>query len=159
MEKIKEKLLFILIGAAALAADQVSKACIQSLMASRGDSEIFLIRGFLSIIHSFNTGIAFGMFKGLPSFYLYLPILLIVVMLAIFLRLGRGRTVSLIGLGMMLGGALGNLVDRIRLGRVFDFIDVYVGNAHWPTFNAADAFIVIGVFLFAIAMLRGERNA
>ena len=157
--KIKEKLICLLIAASAIAIDQVSKHAVRGIMESREGSEIIVIKGFLSIIHSYNTGIAFGLFKGAPSFYLYLPIVIVVLMLVFFLRLGREQIVSLIGLGLMLGGALGNLIDRFISGRVYDFIDAYISSAHWPTFNAADTFIVIGVFVFAIAMLRGEHDA
>jgi signal peptidase II len=159
MKKIKEKILFLFVGLAALVVDQVSKSVVKGVMASRNGEEIAVIKGFFSIVHSYNTGVAFGLFEGVPYLFLYLPIVLVVLMIVLFFKLGQGWVLSAIGLGFMLGGALGNLIDRILAGKVFDFLEVYIGAAHWPTFNAADSFIVVGVFLFSIAMLRGESDA
>ncbi|HOO55382.1 MAG TPA: signal peptidase II [bacterium] len=157
VKKNKSKIFFVAVTVCALIIDRVSKFYVSGIMQSRSGREIELIPGFLSIIDSYNTGIAFGLMKGISYVYIYLPVVLVLVAVVLILR--RGEKTGVFGppgLGMMLGGAIGNLVDRVRFGRVYDFIDAYVGALHWPTFNAADSFIVIGVFLFAFAVFRGE---
>jgi len=160
MKKHIDKLLCLLICAVAIGADQLAKSAVRAMMDARGGEDFVLIPGFLSIIKSFNQGVAFGMFQGIRVYFLLVPIGIAILILFFFLKEGmRGRVLSVIGLGLMLGGAFGNLIDRVRLGYVFDFILAYHGKYSWPTFNVADAFIVVGFFLFAIVMfLGGEQD-
>jgi len=159
MAKHKEKILAAAVCAAAIAADQISKFAVRGLMESRNGVELTLIPGMLSFINSFNQGIAFGMFQGIRVWFLLLPIAMAIFILFFYLKEGvKGRMLGAAGLGLMLGGAFGNLIDRVRLGYVFDFVEAYYKSYHWPTFNTADALIVIGFFLFAIVMFVGTGS-
>ena len=127
-------------------------------MDSRANEPITIIPGLLDIESSFNTGVAFGLFSELSPVMLFVPtILVIAVLIYVFFRLEMNfyRAVSI---SLIAGGAIGNAVDRISAGKVYDFIDVYIGNYHWPTFNAADCFIVAGVILILIEQLREVKN-
>ena len=121
-----------------------------------------VIPGFFDIVHSENRGVAFGLFNdgtnwstGLLSLFALIAVLVIAALLWNGARLDR---LSLAGLALILGGAAGNLFDRIAWGRVTDFLEFYVGNYHWPTFNVADSAIVIGSGLLLIELLRAKRQ-
>ena len=106
-----------------------------------------------------NSGIAFGLGAGLPFPYYVFSIAAVLAILVLFLRgrvHGTGRRVAL---ALILGGALGNLVDRLTTGLVVDFIDVGWGRWHWPVFNVADSAVSIGVVLFALTWPRHEAPA
>jgi signal peptidase II len=155
VKKHKDKLFCLLICVAAIVADQITKSAVRSMMDARGGQDLVLIPGFLSIIQSYNQGIAFGMFQGIRFYILFIPIMAAVFVLFFVVKEGmRDRWMSIIGLGMLLGGAIGNMVDRMRVGQVFDFIKAYHGNLQWPTFNVADSFILVGFVLFAFVMFR-----
>lgn len=96
---------------------------------------------------SYNTGAAFGIFAGGGLFLLLVGGVMIAVLLATLTRalLDRSGTPTFMPVGMMLGGAIANFLDRFPDGRVTDFLDVGVGAARWPTFNLADSFIVVGM--------------
>ena len=109
-----------------------------------------------------NKGAAWGLFRDLPEtwripFFVIIGAVALVVIL-LFFRSARGQKVLSVGLTCILGGALGNLSDRVRLGYVVDFIDWYYGDWHWPTFNVADVAISVGVGLLLVDMVihRGE---
>ncbi len=156
MKRYADKIICMMICAAAIGIDQFTKSAVRALMESRQGEELVVIPGFLSLISSFNQGIAFGLFQGVRIYLLFIPVIVAIVILFFFIKENtQGKMVSVVGLGLMLGGAIGNLIDRIRIGQVFDFIEAYYGKMHWPTFNGADAFILIGFCLFAIAMLSG----
>lgn len=109
-----------------------------------------------------NKGAAWGLFRDLPEtwrvpfFVLIAAVALVVIVM--FFRSARGQRVLSVGLTLILGGAMGNLIDRVRLGYVVDFIDWYYGDWHWPTFNVADIAISVGVGLLLVDMVinRGE---
>ncbi|MFA6448002.1 MAG: signal peptidase II [bacterium] len=160
MRKHADKLLCLLICAVVVGLDQLAKSAVRAMMDARGGDDLVIIPGFLSIINSFNQGIAFGMFQGIRIYVLLIPIAAAVLILFFFLKEGMpGRWASVVGLGMMLGGAFGNMVDRLRFGHVYDFVKAYIGERQWPTFNVADCFIVIGFAVFAIVMFfSGEKD-
>ncbi len=122
-----------------------------------------VIPGFFDIVHSQNRGVAFGLFNDSTSQWrtslLVLFSLAAVALVAVILwgaeRLDR---LSLTGFALILGGAAGNVFDRIVWGRVTDFLDLYVGDYHWPTFNLADTAIVIGCGLLLLEVLRPKRQ-
>ncbi len=122
-----------------------------------------VIPGFFDIVHSQNRGVAFGLFNDSTSQWrtslLVLFSLAAVAIVAVILwgaeRLDR---LSLTGFALILGGAAGNVFDRIVWGRVTDFLDLYVGDYHWPTFNLADTAIVIGCGLLLLEVLRPKRQ-
>ncbi len=141
-----------LIAAAALAADQVAKLAVRSNLAL--DDAVHVV-GPLSIRHIPNSGIAFGLFSRAVPIVIGLTTLAIAWMLVVFARSGARHPVLAPAFGLLAGGSLGNLADRLRLGHVTDFITV----SQWPTFNLADAFITVGVVLLAVAFLLSERSA
>lgn len=103
----------------------------------------------LSFTRSANTGGAFGLLAGQPVILAVVGGIVVVALLFIAPRLAAGSRLALTGTGLVLGGALGNVLDRVRLGHVVDFIDFHF----WPVFNLADTAITVGVGLMAIALL------
>ncbi|MDP2798634.1 MAG: signal peptidase II [Deltaproteobacteria bacterium] len=151
--------LFLAVTFGIFALDQLTKGHIQyhfGLYESRA-----VIPGFFSLTYITNTGVAFGLMSGEPDtwkrlFFLSVTLLAIGFIFYLFGHFrskGRG---AVIALGMILGGAIGNMVDRVRLGKVIDFLDFYIGGCHWPAFNVADAAITCGVLYLALALYRQQ---
>lgn len=138
------------IAVAALAADQLTKGIVSSAL-PLGD-EVH-VAGPLSIHHVQNSGIAFGLFSQSTSVVIALTAIAVAWMLVFFARSGQRHPVLPIALGFVLGGSLANLLDRVRLGHVTDFLDL----RWWPAFNLADTFIVIGVGILFVALLVADR--
>ncbi len=142
---------YLLISAAVLALDQWTKTLVVQRIPLGGGKAI---TPWFSIIHWQNAGGLFGFLDQLPpvwkmTVFLLLPLMGIVLLAVLFVK-ARTRT-ELVLLSAILGGALGNLVDRIRFGSVVDFLDVHwPGGPAWPTFNVADAFLSTGIILFLI---------
>ncbi len=110
-----------------------------------------IIPGFFRLTYSQNTGAAFSIGASWSVwFFLSVSVVAIGVVLYLFFSLRPEEKLSRWGLTFILAGAIGNLVDRVRLGYVVDFLDVYVGRHHWPAFNVADSVILIGAVLYAI---------
>ncbi len=104
---------------------------------------------FFNMVRAWNTGVSFSMFNDMGNlgvWVLSLSSIIIVCFLIYWLYKENNKLIQ-ISLGFIIGGAIGNVIDRIRLGAVFDFLDFYIGNKHWPAFNVADSFICIGAFL------------
>jgi signal peptidase II len=139
------------IALSALVADQVTKEIVVSTL-ERGDS--FHVLGPLSIHHVHNSGIAFGIFSTWAGPVTLLTVVAIFWMVGYFARAGARHPILPIALGFLIGGSLGNLVDRIRLGHVTDFLDL----TYWPAFNLADTFIVSGVAILVAALVLAERR-
>ncbi len=125
-----------------------------------------VINGFFNLVHVKNRGMAFG-FLNRPDLNLGFWVLVSATVMAVFLLLlwfwrmkDAGRWTTL-GLSLILGGAVGNLIDRIRLHEVIDFLDFYVGTWHWPAFNVADAAITVGAFMVGLTLFFSapEKNA
>lgn len=133
------------------AADQVSKAVVRSSLLV-GHSVPF--DGPVRITHTFNTGSAFGLFPDQTLFLILASFVGIGVLLVIYGTHAFQSWPLRLGLGMQLGGAVGNLLDRLRMGHVTDFIDI----GPWPVFNVADAAIVVGLFIIARAFLFPARR-
>ena len=120
-----------------------------------------VIQGFFDLTHVRNTGGAFGMLSGekggLGSF-LFLGVSFLAVGIILFLiqRMKEHEIRLSVALSLVLGGALGNLIDRFRYGEVIDFLDLYVSSFHWPAFNIADASICVGIGLMALELLRRD---
>jgi signal peptidase II len=149
----------LLVAIVVAALDQWSKlAVVQAYRLFEGKA---VIPGFFNIVHVHNTGVAFSMFSGLDPRW-SVPLLAGATLLAVAGVIGylgflpaRGAAPS--ALGLILGGAVGNLVDRVRLGYVIDFLDLYLKRFHWPAFNVADIAISAGVILLALDLLREQR--
>jgi len=115
----------------------------------------------LNIVKVWNKGIAFGLFSKTGVFSTILLIFVTLVVLSIIYIWAKKiyfqnkkDKISLISLGMLLGGGLGNLIDRIFFGKVLDFIDLHVKNLHWPVFNVADIAITLALFLLIFRTLK-----
>lgn len=119
------------------------------------DWAIPVIPGLFDLVHIRNRGAAFGFLNRADiewQFWLFL-IATIIALIAVFLLLKDSRKPSLnVGLGLIVGGALGNLLDRLRYRSVVDFLDFYWQNWHWPAFNVADMGICVGTFITCIAL-------
>jgi signal peptidase II len=139
------------VAVAAIAADQGTK----HLVAGRLDlgDEVAVVGPF-SIHHVENSGIAFGLFSGATPIVIALTAVAVLWMLAFFARSGARHPILPVGLGLVLGGSLSNLVDRVRLGHVTDFLDL----RFWPAFNLADTFIVVGVVVLLAALIAADRE-
>ena len=156
--KLKYRLLLVtFIGLLVL--DQGSKLCVERYVPLHYSREV--IKGILNITHIQNPGAAFGLMADhRQSFYLFTAITLaaIGVLIYYFRRVSeRDRLIS-VALSLIITGAVGNLIDRLRLGAVVDFLDFHYKYWHWPAFNVADAAITIGLSLLAIKLLWGGRK-
>ncbi len=141
--------------------DQVTKHFILENFVLHESLEV--IPGFFNLIFIRNTGAAFGILAGQPALWrqIFFISVVLIAMVAIFImyrKFGRESRLYRIGLGLIAGGAVGNLIDRIRFGSVVDFLDFFVGSYHWPAFNIADSAITIGVGVLLIHSLFFENN-
>jgi signal peptidase II len=139
------------IAVAAIAADQLTKQIVSSAL---GLYESVHIVGPFSIHHVQNSGIAFGLFSDATSIVIVLTALAVAWMVVFFARSGQRHPVLPVALGFVLGGSSSNLVDRVRLGHVTDFLDI----RYWPAFNLADTFIVVGVAILFAALAGADRK-
>lgn len=138
----------------ALATDQISKA-VANTYSDTLSGGIPTMPGF-NLIFLRNEGVTFGMLGGAPWWALSGLALGIIVWLAVLLaRAGSGLDAA--AYGLVIGGALGNVVDRLRIGAVTDFLDVYVGTWHWPAFNLADVAVVVGVGFLLLSEILNLR--
>ena len=135
-------------------ADQVTKLWVDADM--RLYQSIPVIDGFFSLTYVRNTGAAFSILADLPE-QIRVPFFVAVALIGVaavcwFVRLTpRSETLTLVACAFVLGGAVGNAIDRVLYGSVIDFLDVYVGDRHWPAFNVADSFITVGVILLLVS--------
>ncbi len=142
--------------------DQITKAAIRSQLPLHAAKPI--IPGFLDLIHVQNAGVAFGLMNDFAHpqrglFTLALAVAALVGIAYYARQLHRDERLARLGLSLILGGALGNLIDRMRNGFVVDFIDVYWRGWHFWAFNVADAAISVGAALVFLELLRGNRHA
>jgi signal peptidase II len=142
---------FFLILGSVFALDLITKIVIRSKMAW---GEEIAVLPFFSIVHVTNTGIAFGMFQNKNFLFALIGIAVSIGMVLYALRLRKEDPVSALLLAGILGGALGNLYDRLVYGRVTDFLDFYIGRQHWPAFNVADSAICVGAGLLLVLSLK-----
>jgi len=152
---------FLLLSLLVLVADQWSKWMVERHLPLHQPKEV--IPGFLNFTHVQNSGVAFGMFaaNGDSRGTLILTLLGLVALVVVgvyFWRTANEDRLMLTSLALILGGAVGNLLDRIASGSVTDFIDAYLGTYHWHTFNVADSAITIGIFLMAVEILLAGRK-
>lgn len=156
--KSKYSLFFVVI-LPVLILDQVTKIVVDRAMELY--QSIPVIDGLFSITYLRNKGAAFSF---LADFHYRLPFFILISLAAIlviavaFRRLRDDQRLAALSLSLIFAGALGNLIDRVRLGEVIDFLDVYWKTHHWPAFNVADSAICVGVALLAVDMLLEERR-
>ncbi len=144
--------MFFFVIAATYAADQLSKAAVQMLMC-RGES-IPVAPPVFYITYIMNPGAAFGLLANRTPFFIAIGVLLIVAVLVGYRRIPEENVLLRYGLALLLGGALGNLTDRLRYGQVVDFLDFRV----WPVFNIADMAIVVGVCLLLWDLIKDSGD-
>ena len=132
--------------------DQLSKYFVLRFLQPFESLEVF---PFLHIVHVQNPGAAFGMFRNMASHF-FIVISVAAVIFIIYLL--KKRVYSPLGLSLILGGAIGNLIDRVLYGKVVDFIDFSIGDFHWYTFNIADSALTIGVSIIILSMLLHKKG-
>ncbi|HTQ79463.1 MAG TPA: signal peptidase II [Thermoanaerobaculia bacterium] len=156
-----QKLRYLFVSLAVLVIDQWTKWMIEVHLPDHSAEP--LVPGFLNLTHVRNTGVAFGLFaaQGMTGGGWMLTLLGLAALTAVgvyfWFTPSRDRTL-LVALAMVVGGAVGNLIDRVVTGAVTDFIDVYVGTHHWPSFNIADSAISIGIALMALDSLKLQKS-
>ncbi|MFQ5579984.1 MAG: signal peptidase II [Nitrospiria bacterium] len=145
------KFLFLgVIGGGVILFDQISKLYIDR--AFRLHESITVIDGFFSLTYIRNPGAAFGLFaehnEGFRSvFFAAVSVIALFLLAYFFWEMPKEETLGLVAISLLYGGAIGNMIDRFRLGEVIDFLDFYVGKFHWPAFNVADSAITVGISL------------
>jgi signal peptidase II len=158
----RKYVIFGVLSAITIALDQWTKVLARHHLQPRGRDAMVVIDGFFNLRYSENTGVAFGMLQSLPGG----RILLTVVALAAFLlvlsylrKTDAQHTRMHVALGLVGGGAIGNLIDRIAFGKVTDFVVWHYKQHEWPAFNVADAALVVGVALMALDMFNKKEPA
>ena len=152
-------LILIVVSAVVLVIDQATKLSIDRSMDLH--SSITVVENFFNITYLRNKGAAFGVLAQsgyrLP-FFIVVSLVAIAVIVVVFYRLRPDQKFTAFSLALIFSGALGNLIDRVRLGEVIDFLDAHWYSHHWPAFNVADSAICVGVFLLAIDMFFEEKR-
>jgi signal peptidase II len=141
--------------------DQLTKALLVSGLGMH--EKIQVIAGFLDLVHIRNRGMAFGILNRPSGDWAVYALSAVTAAAVVFLLWWLHRTVgerpeAAPALSMIIGGAVGNLIDRLRLGEVVDFVDLHIGGFHWPAFNVADSAITLGCIWLVIILLRGKTR-
>ena len=151
-----QHVVWMVIAVGVFVGDQVTKAVVEASIPEH--TTVPVLPHFLNLIHTKNTGAAFGLFSDSPSAWktallIVVSSLLLAMVVDVMWRNQQLRWETGAGLALILGGALSNLFDRIRFGRVLDFVDVYFRTYHWYTFNLADSAIVVGAGFLVFQLL------
>lgn len=145
----------ILVAAVVLAADQWTKSFVTGYLDAHGVGQVSLLGGKVLLDRVHNTGAAFGILPNQTILFIVIAVAIVTALVVSYRRLAKGPIWLRLGLGLVLGGALGNLTDRVRLGYVVDFIDL----RWWPVFNVADSSIVLGVLILILTLtVQAERR-
>lgn len=152
---------YLLLSLAVVVLDQWSKWLVESRLVDHGP--FLVVPGFLNFTFVKNTGVAFGMFAAHGNDWGWMILALLgmaaLALVALyFWKTPAADRLMLTALALIMGGAVGNLIDRIANRAVTDFIDAYVGTYHWHTFNVADSAITIGICLMALDIFFGRRE-
>lgn len=141
-----------------LVLDQLSKWWILAVVMQ--PPRVIEITPFFNLVLGWNTGISFGLFGGDGALNAWvLPLLAAAVVAVVAYWLLRARTPGIgLSLGLIIGGAIGNIIDRLRLGAVVDFLDFHAFGFHWPAFNIADSGITVGAALMIFSSLLGDKE-
>jgi signal peptidase II len=143
----------LLVATGVLFADQITKGLAETVLPMHPDQSVAIAGDAVRLTYVANRGAAFGILQERTAFFVLVGLGVIAVILASYRYFPVSGTLLNLALGLQLGGAIGNLVDRVRYGYVVDFIDVSV----WPVFNLADSAIVVGVAILAFRLLQRER--
>ncbi|HNZ31652.1 MAG TPA: signal peptidase II [Smithellaceae bacterium] len=157
----KNLIIFIACAASVIAIDQLTKAVITEKLFMYGTHKV--IDGFFNLVYVMNPGAAFGFLSRTPelfrySFFIGITVLAMLLIIYYLVKSGNEKAIITLSLALIFGGAVGNLIDRIRFGAVVDFLDFYIGNWHWPAFNAADSAITVGAALMLWEMIIARRK-
>ncbi|MDY6877847.1 MAG: signal peptidase II [Chloroflexota bacterium] len=157
-QRTRDILILLATAALVLLADQASKYFVVARLGEGQSWEVIpWLTPFFRITYVTNTGVAFGLFPQWGNFFIVVAAIVIVVIVLYYHYLPDGQWLTRLSLGLQLGGAIGNLVDRLRQGFVVDFIDLSFWPLHnWPIFNLADTAVVAGVTVLALVMLWEE---
>ncbi len=147
---------FFIIMALVVVGDQLSKLWILENFALYDSTAV--IPGFFNLTFLRNSGAAFGMLSDMPLlwrqiFFISIAVVALVALIVMQRKMGRENIWYTLALSFIGGGAVGNVIDRVRDGSVIDFLDVYIGKYHWPAFNVADSGITVGVTIFLVLQL------
>lgn len=154
-------LLFVFIILGVVVADQLTKLLIIRSFTLYESTEV--IPGLFNLTYLTNNGAAFSIFAGQPAlwrqvFFITTALVALVIVVIAWRSYRRESEFYTVCLALVAGGAIGNLIDRVRLGAVVDFLDIYIGTHHWPAFNIADSAITVGVTLFLVTSIVMERR-
>ncbi|HLG22598.1 MAG TPA: signal peptidase II [Candidatus Manganitrophaceae bacterium] len=154
-------LLLTLIGGGTIILDQVSKFYVQQAL--RLNESVVVIQNFFSLTYIRNPGAAFGFFADHSAqfravFFLIISLIALSLLVFFFLQVPKDDIRALLSISLLFGGAIGNLLDRIRFGEVIDFLDFYLGRFHWPAFNVADSAITIGISLLMFGLFWAKKD-
>ena len=152
MSLLLSRTLLILFSIVILVIDQVAKMVAVNFILPNQSIRVFT---FLNLVNVRNTGAAFGLFQNLGNtIFIGISLVAILIILSLIIRSKEDS----IALSLILGGALGNLADRLRLGYVVDFIDLHLGRYHWPAFNLADSALSLGMVLLLFRLFWRTRK-
>jgi signal peptidase II len=162
---LKKNIFIFFLGAAVvIVLDQITKSAITARFIP--NESYAVINGFFNLVYVMNPGAAFGFLAGAPAMFRYFFLIGIsivaLVLILYYLMKSKPRSLLIVSsLTLIFAGAVGNLIDRVRFGAVVDFLDVYIGTAHWPAFNVADSAISVGAVLIIWEMIisRKKENA
>ena len=146
----------IIISIILLCIDQISKLLVVNLL-TKTDS-ITIIKNFFYLTYINNDGAAFSILVGKRIFLILIAVSVIVMLIRYIKKNNIQNKLELVSISLIIGGSLGNLMDRVIRGYVIDFLDFKIFNYNFPIFNLADTFIVIGVFLLLLKEIRKENN-
>lgn len=152
-------LILLAVSALVIGIDQATKLYVNKVMDLH--SSITVVQNFFNITYMRNKGAAFSFLSNFNyriPFFILVSLVAIVVIISVIYKLRPDQKFAAISLSLILSGALGNLIDRVRLGEVIDFLDAHWYEHHWPAFNVADSAICVGVFLLAIDMFLEEQR-
>ena len=152
----RKYLIFFLIAAGVVLLDQLTKGLVTQKLLLHENLEV--IPGFFNLTYVRNTGGAFGLLAGEASrlrtgLFLAVSCAALGIVFYLYTKIPPGKKWLDAGLALTFGGALGNLIDRLRFGEVVDFLDFHIGTMHWPAFNVADSAISVGIGIFCFYLL------
>ena len=157
----KKNIIFSVTLGIVLLLDQITKMYVSSIMFLHDSSPV--IDGFFSITYVRNPGAAFGFLADSSSsfrsvFFVAIAIIAILLILFLIMKAKDEELLFTLSLSLILGGAVGNLIDRVRFGEVIDFLDFYLASYHWPAFNVADTAISCGAVLLVFGMIKKKEK-
>ena len=134
--------------------DYTTKRLIETFVSAH---ETIPLLPFLRVVHVKNPGAAFGIFSNLSNSVFIIISIVAIILLAIYLLKTVDR-LEVFSISLIVGGAIGNLIDRLTIGKVIDFIDFFVGRWHWPAFNVADSALTVGIIIFILSNIRQWKH-